>query len=232
MAQLLASTIDGNLTVNGLATFSDGASTRQGLNYIGTDPVNANTDTPTTWKALGTGIAYIQTSGIIANQPYQYGFIENRVAGNSVSQTFTSMSGLGAVYRREGDASGWYSGSAGWVRVIDKNFVYDRIWDGTCEPGNTMTDIPKLLDYRLYAIYMSGQGSVILGLRYAEDYIRGIGGYANNNNTNFTYHFGGTIGTDKKSINVISCNYIYHNGSSNHSANNTGLTITEMCGIV
>ena len=144
MAQLLASTIDGNLTVNGLATFSDGASTRQGLNYIGVNPVNVNTDTPATWKTLGTGVAYINASDKINNQPYTYGFIENKVSGGLVSQIWTSMSGNGAMYHREGNADGWYSGTKEWVQIVDKNNAFKKIWNGTwSSSGNTIAETPN-----------------------------------------------------------------------------------------
>ena len=232
MAQLKDTTIDGALTVNGAATFEDAATTRQNLNYIGANPVTLDTDTPATWKALGTGIAYINANGVINSQPNTYGFIENRVHGDIISQTWHSMNGYSDVLVRSGNADGWYSGSAEWVRVVDKNFVYKSIWDGSCTTGGTMSDIPDLMNYRLYAIYMSGHATVILGVRYGETYIRGIGGYSNSTPTNFSYHFGGEIGSDKTSIKYIGCNYLYHVGGGSHGDNNTGLTVTEICGII
>lgn len=99
---------------------------RQNINFIGTNPIaSISEDTPEKWKELGTGIAYISVAGLLNNQPYTYGFIENRVSGNLVSQTFYSMSGSSTVWHRSGNSSGWYSGSANWVKNLDENYVPD-----------------------------------------------------------------------------------------------------------
>ena len=234
MAQLKDTTIDGALTVTGAASFGDKASTRQGLNYIGSNPHGGiNNDTPAVWKTLGTGCCWIG-SGQLLNQPTSNGFLETRTTNDGyISQTFTSMTGSSEVFHREGDLTyGWYASSKEWVRVVDKNFIYKQIWNGSCTKGGTMTNIAELMNYRLYAIYMSGHGTVILGIRWGEDYIRGIGGYSNATPTNFTYHFGGEIGTNKTSIKYIGCNYMYHSGEGSHGPNNKDLTITEICGII
>ncbi|MBE5927592.1 MAG: hypothetical protein E7270_11615 [Lachnospiraceae bacterium] len=216
MAQLKNTTIDGTLNVSGAASFGDKATTRQNLNYIGANPVTLNTDTPATWRALGMGVAYIQSNGIINNQPYQYGFIENRVAGELISQTWTSMSGNGETYHREGNASGWYSGSAEWVQVVDKNNAFKKIWDGTwLSDGNDIAETPNYTMFLVGLKSSSGevQGTLVPVFKNGT-FIRGIGGYVSSTTTDYTYHFSANLSGN--SWTLVNADYLWHGSESNH----------------
>lgn len=94
------------------------AEARQNLNFLGKNPVTIDTDTPSTWIALGTGIAYISASGYIIEQPYNYGFIENVVSDTGlVKQIWHTQTASGSIYKRAGTKNGWYSES--WTKVFD-----------------------------------------------------------------------------------------------------------------
>lgn len=82
---------------------------------------NGNGDTPTNWGKAGPGMAYISTEGMLTNQPMKYGWLLNYTAGGSVvAQQFVGLDGNSPVWYRSGNASGWYSGSKGWVRSLDE----------------------------------------------------------------------------------------------------------------
>lgn len=124
---------------NGIVDFAHGgtnannaADARQNLNYIGVNPIaSIEEDTPTNWAALGTGVAYINVDGLLNNQPYTYGFLENRVHNGLISQTFYPMNGNSPVWHRSGNSSGWYAGSANWVKSLDENngIQIKKLWE-------------------------------------------------------------------------------------------------------
>lgn len=106
---------------NGGTGASTKAAARQNMNYIGTNPIKTpEEDTVANWIALGTGVAFVSESGLLNNQPYAYGYIENYTSGSYLFQTFHSLNGNSSVWRRSGNKSnGWYAGSANWVKVLD-----------------------------------------------------------------------------------------------------------------
>ena len=226
MAQLKDTTIDGSLIVSEAAIFGDKATTRQDLNYIGQNPVTIDTDTPATWIAYGTGSAYISGDNIVGSQPHNTGFIENRVHDDIVSQTWYSMDGNGGVYYREGNISGWHPNSVNWVRVIDKKFLGQTLWEGTWNAG-TLT-VPNTDDYQLFQICMSGQGTTILAARYGI-YIRGMGGYSSATPTISTYHLAATVEGDVWTF--VACNRFGHTQSGSHGGLSNNV-ITSIRGII
>lgn len=95
---------------------------RQNLNFLGTNPIaSAEEDTPENWIALGTGIAFISTSGKLKNQPTPYGYVENYTDGNYIYQAIHSLNGSSTVWSRSGTKAKWYDKSANWVKQLDEN---------------------------------------------------------------------------------------------------------------
>lgn len=101
---------------------NNAADARQNINFIGTNPIaNPEDDTPANWIALGTGVAFISTSGKLKNQPVAYGYLENYTDGNYIYQAIHSLNGKSTVWSRSGTKNDWYSGSANWVKQLDEN---------------------------------------------------------------------------------------------------------------
>lgn len=162
-------------------TGADNASeARQNINFIGANPIaSISEDTPKKWKELGTGIAYISVDSLLNNQPYTYGFIENRVSGNLVSQTFYSMSGSSTVWHRSGNSSGWYPGSANWVKSLDeKNGIQiKKVWENASHTSifNAQSIPLDLSTYSLIAIeYRGSTGSALYRTVFCENVIGSI----------------------------------------------------------
>lgn len=99
------------------------AGARQNLNYLGKNPVTKDTDTPSTWIALGSGTAYITELGHITDQPYNYGFIESMVSDTGlIKQIWHNQTGKGSIFKRAGTRDGWYADS--WTEVFDsKSYI-------------------------------------------------------------------------------------------------------------
>lgn len=137
MAQLRDTTIEGLLNVlgeitsttplsieNGGTNASNKADARQNINYIGLNPISSiNDDTTAVWKTFRTGVARINTTGLLTDQPTQYGFILSMVAGDDVRQLWLSAAG-GDMYHRGGNASGW---SHSWRKVLDVKNTADYV---------------------------------------------------------------------------------------------------------
>lgn len=101
---------------------------RQNINYLGEEPIKSTTnDTPAKWAALGTGIAYYHTSGLLNNQPTANGIVYNLVAGKLVFQVFNSINGRSPTWCRSGNSSGWYPNSQNWVKALDEINTPDRV---------------------------------------------------------------------------------------------------------
>ena len=214
MAQLLASTIDGNLTVNGLATFSDGASTRQGLNYIGHNPVNLNTDTIETWRNFGTGTAYVNQDGLLNHQPHTYGFIENNVSSTGVvHQIFKSIGTMQGMWIRSGEGNAWYNSTSKWVEVPTGQTIKKQLWTGSWYSGSKT--IPESDRYTMFLVAMNNQGTYIPVFTTGE-YVRGIGGYVTSDTYDYSFQFYATISGTTWTL--VNCDYLYHGASSTHGA--------------
>ena len=214
MAQLLASTIDGNLTVNGLATFSDSSSTRQGLNFIGHNPVTPNTDTVATWRAFGTGTAYVNQDGVINNQPFTYGFIENCVSPTGVvHQIFKSVGKLHGMWIRAGEQNSWYEDSAGWLQIPTGETIKKQLWTGSWYSGSKT--IPESDKYTMFLVAMNNQGTYIPVFTTGQ-YVRGIGGYVTSDTYDYSFQFSANVSGTKWTL--VNCDYLYHGASSSHGA--------------
>ena len=108
---------------NGGTSASTASGARQKLNFIGVNPVNIETDTPSTWISFGPGVAYISARGYITDQPADFGFIENKVSHTGlISQTWQTQSGKGTIFKRSGTINGWYEAS--WTEAFDsKSYI-------------------------------------------------------------------------------------------------------------
>lgn len=108
---------------------------------------NGGGDTTSNWVNAGTGLAYISTEGLLENQPMKFGWLYNFTSGSViVAQQFIGLDGNSPVWYRSGNASGWYSGSKGWVRSLDeKNGVQiKKVWQNaslTSAFGNQKLDV-------------------------------------------------------------------------------------------
>ena len=120
---------------NGGTGANNAAIARQNINFIGVNPIaSIEEDTPANWAALGTGVAYINKAGMLANQPSTYGFVENRVYNKLISQTFYSRNGNRPLWHRSGTESDWYTYSATgatWVKSLDENsgIQIKKLWE-------------------------------------------------------------------------------------------------------
>ena len=92
------------------------------VSYLGKNIIETqDQDTTQSWAALGSGYAWYNTSGLLVDQPSQYGFILNYSYSTEIFQIWNALPG-GATYFRSGNKSGW---SNGWRRVFDsKNTPY------------------------------------------------------------------------------------------------------------
>ena len=91
----------------------------ENLLFLGVNPIaSPSADVTSAWVAMGTGIAYIGKTGVLANQPETYGYVLNLITGTIVYQVWFGMGGDSAMYVRSGNASGWYPRSEKWVEVF------------------------------------------------------------------------------------------------------------------
>lgn len=120
-------------------------------------------DTTANWAALGDGIVYYETAGLLNNQPTTYGFVENIVCGNLVFQTFHAMNGKGGKWTRSGNSSGWYSGSANWVKSLDETngIQIKKLWENASPTSSFREQDVSLglTEYDVIGIPASGTGS-------------------------------------------------------------------------
>lgn len=81
---------------------------------LGYEPIKSTADDTTIkWGSLGNGSSFYGHTGIINDQPSQYGFLINYVYGSDVFQLW-NIQATGGVYRRSGNSAGW---SGTWVRI-------------------------------------------------------------------------------------------------------------------
>lgn len=91
-------------------------------------------DTVAFWVDKGTGYCWISETGMIVNQPNQYGFLINYVNEGDVFQIFRDQTN-GSTYHRSGDnINGWFDS---WAKVVTTNG--DDIAT-TTTPGLVMVD--------------------------------------------------------------------------------------------
>lgn len=118
--------------ISNIAPNGNMADARQNMNYIGSNPIASTTDdTPENWAALKTGYA-VFTANRLKNQPTQYGFVENIVAGNSISQRFISTN-AGVWYRTGNASTGWNNKWHDFERMsyyVDSNNTFETTLNG------------------------------------------------------------------------------------------------------
>lgn len=101
---------------------------------------STSADTTSAWGSWGLAASWYDTSGLILDQPSQYGFLLNMGLGNEVRQLwFTSANG--DVYHRGGNSSGWRST---WTRFLDETNTKlslndKRITVSSYQPGGPTT---------------------------------------------------------------------------------------------
>ena len=229
MAQLKDTTIDGALEVNGAAIFGDEATTRQGLNYMGANPHGTiDDDTTTKWASLGSGWCWVSAANIANYPDTQSGFLQNMVTNDGyVFQVLHVMDGVGDTYTRSGNPSGWYEGSANWVKSITGKTVMKKLWSGSWSSGSIT--VPNTSDYTMFLIGVSGHGTWIPAFEQDENYVRGMGGYVNATPTDYSYQFGATLSGNTWTY--VYSDYLYHGSGSTHGTRSK-TTISSIWGVI
>ncbi len=89
------------------------------LLYIGNNKISSTTDdTTSVWGSKGPCLAFFSSTGLLNNQPSQYGYVlnlSNSITGSEVAQLWLTGNG-GKLYRRGGNSSGWGSN---WTEILD-----------------------------------------------------------------------------------------------------------------
>ena len=87
-----------------------------GFTFLGTNPISSTSDdTTTNWASLGTGYAWYNTTGLLINQPSQWGFVINYKYGGDIFQIWKTQNS-GPMYYRNGDNNGWRKS---WTKILD-----------------------------------------------------------------------------------------------------------------
>ena len=87
-----------------------------GFTFLGTNPISSTSDDTTkNWSALETGYAWYNTTGLLINQPSQWGFVINYKYGSDIFQIWNTQ-GNGPMYYRCGNAGGW---GKPWTKILD-----------------------------------------------------------------------------------------------------------------
>ena len=87
-----------------------------GFTFLGTNPISSTSDdTTTNWAALGTGYARYNTTGLLINQPSQWGFVITYKYGGDVFQIWKTQN-RGPMYYRSGSSVGW---GKPWTKILD-----------------------------------------------------------------------------------------------------------------
>lgn len=154
MAYVKTNWVNGETPINAdnLNNMEDGIASA--FRFLGKELIaSVEDDTPANWAALGDGIVYYETTGLLNNQPTTYGFVENIVCGNLVFQTFHAMNGKSGKWTRSGNSSGWYSGSANWVKSLDENggIQIKKLWENA-SPGSDFAEQSINMDLSYYAM--------------------------------------------------------------------------------
>ena len=86
------------------------------LNIKGTDTISSTSnDTVSNWASQKNSVHWYKTTGLLTDQPQQYGFISNYANAGDVHQLWFSQPG-GDICHRGGNGAGW---STSWRRIID-----------------------------------------------------------------------------------------------------------------
>lgn len=69
---------------------------------LGTNPVSSTADTTQTWNAMGSGLAWYNTEGLLTGQPSRYGFLLSETNGYDTAQIWKEQRD-GGLYVRGGN---------------------------------------------------------------------------------------------------------------------------------
>ena len=145
-----ASDIQGILPVGkGGTGASDRAEALLNLANMGYNPITSTSDdTVDTWKALGNGFCFFNTTGYFIDQPAQYCMILNYTYAREVVQLCIVLGGGKGVFYRKGNGSGWQTT---WIRLIDNSQVayYTSMSNITGEYIPTCDSVNYHVQYRL-----------------------------------------------------------------------------------
>ena len=132
-----ASDIQGILPVGkGGTGASDRVNAFYNLANMGYNPITSTSDdTVDTWKALGNGFCFFNTTGCFIDQPAQYCMILNYTYAQEVVQLCIVLGGGYGVFYRKGNNSGWCTT---WKRLIDNS----QVTDNTSVASASGTNIP------------------------------------------------------------------------------------------
>ena len=87
-----------------------------GFTFLGINPISSTSDdTTANWAALGTGYARYNTTGLLINQPSQWGFVITYKYGGDVFQIWKTQN-RGPMYYRSGSSAGW---GKPWTKILD-----------------------------------------------------------------------------------------------------------------
>lgn len=114
----------------------------EAFRYLGANPIaSVENDTPANWKELGLGHAYIQTAGLLNNQPATYGMIINKIAGKYIYQKFISYTSgsVGQVWERTGGSESWFN-NGNWIKLLNENngIQIKKLWENA-SPTSTFS---------------------------------------------------------------------------------------------
>ncbi|MBR5315794.1 MAG: hypothetical protein IKU44_03290 [Firmicutes bacterium] len=103
--------------------FSNRKDVLNGLLYLGANLV-VESDAPSSWVGYGSCYAYFNTDSEVINKPTGFGMMVQEVVGNIVIQRWYTQS-TGAVYYRQGNATGWNSsasvtGKEAWKMLLNE----------------------------------------------------------------------------------------------------------------
>lgn len=86
------------------------------LNIKGTNTISSTSDdTVSNWVSQKNSVHWYKTTGLLIDQPHQYGFISNYANTGDIHQLWFDQPG-GDIYHRGGNGEGW---KTSWKRVID-----------------------------------------------------------------------------------------------------------------
>lgn len=185
-----------NTTVTGYLT----SSTVKGTNTIAS---TAN-DTVDNWVLQGNSIHYYNTSGLLTNQPNQYGFLLNITKGATEIHQVWFGQAYGNMLHRGGNAGGW-GGSGAWKTLLDSGNYSSYALPLT---GGTVSGYTKL----------SNSVNAIGWLRAHNDW---LGFYANAANAQGNTSRKGWVGFDGGS------NFQFMNNSSGSNITNVAWTTSS-----
>lgn len=129
-------------------------------------------DTPTAWKAFGSGYAYFNSSSTVINKPTVYGLLIQWSYGSMIYQMWRTVGLAGTasrIYVRYGNTSGWnesasVSGADAWVEILDEKTGARKkklLWENASPTSGfeAQTVSVDLSEYDEAEIYFRGTSS-------------------------------------------------------------------------